>query len=127
RHAWQGDTRSGVPIFVEAGKDGPDATLRRVALATIQGLLDLESRARSFLENTAPPDQPWPPLTLLAAQAFRPPADWVRREVSPSHPAAAQAILEGAPVVSLEFSIAGDRNVVDVVFFDGEAIAGEYH
>ena len=127
RLAWRGDTRSGVPIFVEAGKDGPDASLRQAAVTTIQRLPELESRARAFLERTAPPERPWPHLTLVAAEVFRPHADWVRREVAPSHPAAAQAILGGAPAVSLEFAIAGERDVVDVVFFENEPVAGEYH
>jgi hypothetical protein len=59
-------------------------------------------------------EQPWPALTLAAIGVFRPAAGWLGRKATD-------------PVVSLEFAIGGDRNVVDVAFIDGEPVDWDYH
>ena len=125
--AWHGAIASrGVPIFFRCGRRGLDAGLREAGRQAIRDLAGMEGRARDYLTAVAK-DKRWPGLRLAAVEVSRPASEWVRENVAPEHPAAAAAILRGTPIVSLEFEIAGDRNVADVIFLDGVAVGWDYH
>ena len=52
---------------------------------------------------------------------------WSSTEVAPTHPQIATKLGAGEPMIVLQFVIAGDSNVLDVCFMDGEPFAEEYH
>jgi hypothetical protein len=114
-----------VPVVLEGGREGPDNSLVSAAVDALHNLTALEARARAYALAAVHFDA----LTLILAgvQVTRPAPEWVRQSVAPSNPAAAAALLAGAAAVALEFTIAGDRNVVDVVCLAGEPVGWEYH
>jgi hypothetical protein len=60
-------------------------------------------------------------------EVLRPAAACVRDHVATSNSAAAEAILAGVPVVSLEFAVAGDQNVAEVALLNGHPVGSDYH
>ena len=85
----------------------------------------MEARARDYLAIVAK-DKPWPALKLAALDVLRPATAWVRDHVAIQNPVAAAAILSGAPIVSLEFEVAGERDVADVIFLNGVPVGWDY-
>jgi hypothetical protein len=114
-----------VPVVLEGGREGPDDTLVAAAVDALHDLAALEARAREYVLAAAPLDAPT--LILSGVHVTRPAPEWVRQSVAPSNPAAAAALLAGTAAVALEFTIAGDQNVVDVVCSAGEPVGWEYH
>jgi hypothetical protein len=53
--------------------------------------------------------------------------EWARRNVAPWSKASADAMLSGEPVVTLEFEIVGERDVLDVTFVDGVPVTSDIH
>ena len=126
-HFWRGASASAkIPIFFKAGREGIDASQQEAALQAIRDLAQMQSVAREFLTTDEGRD-PWPTLKLSAIEVVRPARDWVRNMVAKQNPEAASAILDGAAVVSLQFEITGDKNVVDVVFLRRLPVAWDYH
>jgi hypothetical protein len=97
-------------LFIRAGARSPDAELRAAAIAGGRDAAELEARTREYLAS-ADVEQPWPALTLAAIGVFRPGAGWLGRKATD-------------PVVSLEFAIDGDRNVLDVAFITASRSTG---
>ena len=116
----------GVPMIFHSARLGPDPAMRTSALRAIRELAEMEVRARDYLASVTT-NKPLPGLRLAAVQILRPVAEWVRREIAPENPTASDAILSGAPVVSLEFEIAGERDAADVIFFNGVPVGWDYH
>jgi hypothetical protein len=113
-------------VDMVAGREGPDAALRRAAGTAIGEKLALESRARGFLERSAEWDDSRS-LTLAGMQVRRSTEVWIEQVVAPTRPAIAIKLRSGAPVVVLQFVIVGDANVLDVLFIDGEPFQADYH
>jgi hypothetical protein len=113
-------------MLLAAGRRGPDEVLCQIGRETLAQLAALEAGARRYLAGTGR-SQSWPALTLSAVEIGRPAAEWVRHEIAQGNPRAAEMILQGVPVVSLQFEIVGDRNVVDVIFLYGVPVAWDYH
>lgn len=113
-----------VPVYLTAGREGPDAQLLDAAVDAVHQLDALNERARAFGEAAWTPA---PRLTLLAVEVGRPVVDWVRHEVLPRDRAAAEQLLNGAVAVTLQYAIEGDRNVLDVVCVRGLPVAWDYH
>jgi hypothetical protein len=125
---WSGQATADGPLIVlHAGRRGPDDALRQTARKAVTQFAALEEQARRYLTSTASKDKPWPALSLIAVEILRPAAEWVRQEIAPDNPGAADAILRGAPTISLQFQITGDRNVVDVILLNGVPIGWDYH
>jgi hypothetical protein len=52
---------------------------------------------------------------------------WISTGVAPTHPQIATKLRAGEPMIVLGFLLAGDSNVLDACFMDGEPFAKEYH
>lgn len=126
RRAWRGKTSTELPFFLRAGAIGPDAELRKTALHALQALKHLERVARAFIESDATND-PWRALTLGYLEVLRPAPGWIPNRAAPDFVDLQRTNFGGAPVVSLSFTIAGDRNVLDVVFVQERPVACDYH
>jgi hypothetical protein len=103
-----------VPILFYCGQNGIDQRLRTEALAAIRKVATLEQRGREYLAATQPN---WFGLKLSSLNVFWPPSEW-------SHE---KDFRHDGPLVSLEFTIPGDQNVVDVVFPADNPVDLEYH
>jgi hypothetical protein len=124
--SWRVRTAGGLPMLLVAGRRGPDEALCQIGRETLAQLAALEAGARRYLAGTGR-SQAWPALTLSAVEIGRPAAEWVRNEIAQGNPRAAEMMLQGVPVVSLQFEIVGDRNVADVTFLYGVPVAWDYH
>jgi hypothetical protein len=125
--AWCGQILArGVPILFRSGPRSLDPDLRIAGVQAVRELTEMETRARDFLETVAR-DKPWPALRLTGVEVLRPAPAWVRHHVAVEKPAAADTILGGEPIVSLEFQVSGDRNVADVILLKGVPVGWDYH
>jgi hypothetical protein len=113
-------------LHIVAGREGPDAALRRAAVTAIGEKVSLDSRARRFLETTSGWDDSRA-LTLAGVQVRRITGVWIEQVVAPTRPVIAVKLRSGVPVVVLQFAIVGDANVLDVFFIDGEPFESDYH
>jgi hypothetical protein len=112
------------PILVRDGQDGPDTTLRIAALEAVRNIRLLEQRGREYLSgHQAPVHQ----MTLASVEVFRPASEWAHQEDKSRSRFTANETLTQQPLVSITFEIAGDRNVVDVIFLDSMPFDFEYH
>jgi len=113
-------------LHLVAGRDGPDAALRRAAVTAIGERVPLESNARRFLETSSGWDDSRA-LTLAGIHVQRITGVWIEQVVAPTRPAIAAKLRGGAPVIVLQFVIVGDADVLDVLFIDGEPFESDYH
>jgi hypothetical protein len=114
---WQGSVSLGGRPLDLVLQPGPSATLDQlVSLVqrSLQHLDDVARRAQHFAfarERQVPPG-----LQLCALEASAPDPEWLRRHR-----------LAPEPMLILTFTIAGDRNVLDVIIQGTDPIAFEYH
>ena len=113
----------GIPIVLSDGQDGPDSTLKIRAVEAVRNIRVLEERGREYLRASQAPVH----RTLASLEVFRPASEWAHQAPESSDRFAVDDILAGGPLVSITFVIAGDRNVVDVIFFDTTPLGFEYH
>jgi hypothetical protein len=106
--------RTEVPIFFYCGQHGIDQSLRTEAIVAIRRVAILEQRGREYLAAMQPNLLG---LKLSSLSVFWPSSQW-------SHE---KGIRHDGPLVSLEFTIPGDKNVVDVVFLGDTAVDLDYH
>ena len=66
-------------------------------------------------------------LGLGAVEAVRASAAWITTGLGRTNPAAAKLVRPGATLLTLQFEIANDGNVLDVTFFGDQPIDVEYH
>jgi hypothetical protein len=102
-----------LPILLRCDRGAPDAEMRVAALAAVHNITLLEQLGRAYL--AALPD-PRPRLNLWSLEVFRLVSEWHREELIP----------EGLPLVSVQFEISGDANVVDVIFRNNKPIEFDY-
>jgi hypothetical protein len=105
---------AGVPIFFYCGQDGIDQRLRTEAIVAIRKVAILEQRGREYLAAAQPN---WFGLKLSSLSVFWPPSEWSHEKDS----------RHNGSLVSLEFTIPGDQNVVDVVFLGDNPVDLDYH
>jgi hypothetical protein len=106
------------------GKTAPNTTLRIAALEGVRNIRLLEQRAREYLSgHQAPVHQ----MTLASIEVFRPASEWAHQEDKSRSRFSGNETLGQQPLVSITFEIAGDRNVVDVIFSDSVPFDFEYH
>ncbi|HEV1285187.1 MAG TPA: hypothetical protein VNU44_07750 [Bryobacteraceae bacterium] len=105
---------TGVPILFYCGQQGIDQRLRTEAIVAIRKVALLEQRGREYLAATQPN---WFVLKLSSLSVFYPESEW-------SHE---KDFRHDGPIVSLEFTIPGDQNVVDVVFLGDNPVDLDYH
>jgi hypothetical protein len=120
------DLVSAVPVWMRADRHGPTAALRTSAADAACDLATLEARARAYAEAESPYEDP-ALLRLAGVEVGIAHPEWVQQEVTGPQPDAAAALRRGVPAVSLEFTIDGDDNVLDVVLVEGVPVAWEYH
>src|SRR5262245_5881143 len=118
--------RRRIAIGIAGGRRGPAPSLHAAACDAARNLSTYEARAREYLAATNR-KEPWPRLTLAAISADLPDAEWIRRETEAGNPRPSEAYAAGAPCVALQFSIQGDRNVVEACFAAGIPVAWDYH
>jgi hypothetical protein len=120
---WWAATPAGVPLVFGRNRKGSDPELRIAAAAAIRNLREIAARSGQFL---AAEDDAWAGATPSAIEILRPNATWLRNTIT-DHPAAVDAYLRGAPAIVLVFKIPNDRNVVDIVVFEGTPVGLDYH
>lgn len=103
-----------VPVHFCCGHSGIDQRLRLEAVAALQNIAVLEQRGREYLMAMQPH---WDELKLASLSIFWPPSAW-------SHE---KSFRHDGPLISLEFTIPGDQNVVEVVFLGDKPVDLEYH
>lgn len=104
-------------IMITAGAKGPDHALIALAESVIVDVARLEGAARVFIRDYAP-EYATKVLTLAGLDFQYPDAGWM--------PNGGVVPLD-EPMFGLQFQIAGDRNVLDVNFVNGQPIEADYH
>ena len=103
-----------VPVHFHCDHSGIDQRLRAEAVAALRKIALLEQRGREYLAAMQPR---WGDLKPASLSVFWPPSEWLH----------GKDFRHDGPFVSLEFTIPGDQNVVDVVFLGDRPVDLEDH
>jgi hypothetical protein len=129
RPAWHGEFfRKDTKLILSIGgtKQRPNKKLTELAVEVVNRLAEIEQLALSF-QSTLPRAFTSDKLQLNGVDLFYLSKSWISQTLARHNPSALQVVKLNEAMFSLEFSVAEDRNVLDVIFTRETPVDADYH